>query len=243
MLHCVLASKPLAYEFPFLGEVEKIFTTYGFVASYDGNRYFFHFGTCASKPELLKVGDVVEFVLGEDIKTHRIHAQKVRKIKTQNVAPTPSPSAAAILNTLPQAAVLVSAQTLLNMAAAVNFIPYQQAAARLALANSIMNSTSCNSATPVPVPVHTPPPISNFVEPIKAMKENVTIMKRAPLRQIEPQQQNIRCQTNEPIGWDGILFKPFPVGTPPPTECQDANQTMAMAFERAREAWYSIDQH
>uniref|UniRef100_A0A915KGA6 CSD domain-containing protein n=1 Tax=Romanomermis culicivorax TaxID=13658 RepID=A0A915KGA6_ROMCU len=55
--------------------------TYGFVVTDDGEKYFFHFGTCATKPEFFKVGDEVEFVLGEDSKTHRVHAQRLAKIR------------------------------------------------------------------------------------------------------------------------------------------------------------------
>lgn len=63
----------------FRGKIEKIFATYGFVVTSDAQRYFFHFGTCVTKPEFLKVGDEVEFSLGEDSKTHRLHAQRLTK--------------------------------------------------------------------------------------------------------------------------------------------------------------------
>jgi len=89
------------FETMFIGEVEKLLPTFGFVRTVDGRRYFFHFGTCTTKPEMLKIGDLVEFVLGEDVKTRRLQAQKLRKITPQDLSPPPPPSAAAILKTLP----------------------------------------------------------------------------------------------------------------------------------------------
>ncbi|KRZ18293.1 hypothetical protein T11_1592 [Trichinella zimbabwensis] len=69
-----------------LGIVDKIFSSYGFILDRNQDRYFFHFGSVLSNPEIIRPGDAVEFVIGKDRKTDRIHAQQVRRLRDPSVA-------------------------------------------------------------------------------------------------------------------------------------------------------------
>ncbi|XP_003378516.1 putative cold-shock DNA-binding domain protein [Trichinella spiralis] len=61
-------------------------SSYGFILDRNQDRYFFHFGSVLSNPEIIRPGDAVEFVIGKDRKTDRIHAQQVRRLRDPSVA-------------------------------------------------------------------------------------------------------------------------------------------------------------
>ncbi|KAL1241122.1 hypothetical protein TPS_01210 [Trichinella pseudospiralis] len=74
-----------------LGIVDKIFSSYGFILDRNQDRYF-SILVWLSNPEIIRPGDAVEFVIGKDRKTDRIHAQQVRRLRDPSVARSKSSS-------------------------------------------------------------------------------------------------------------------------------------------------------